>query len=180
MYWVYIHTNKVTGKKYVGQTTQDNPAARWKYGRGYKGSGKFWRAIQKYGWDNFSHEIISCSSLDEMNQKERALIAYYNTTDDRFGYNIELGGSGKGKHSEETRKKLSESHKGLHHTEEWKSRMSAKRRGVKKSPEHVEAMSKARLGKPRPTKRWLTPDGSIVEMMTSAAHRFHPDWVQID
>ena len=147
MYWVYIHTNKVTGKKYVGQTTQDNPAARWKYGRGYKGSGKFWRAIQKYGWDNFSHEIISCSSLDEMNQKERALIAYYNTTDDRFGYNIELGGSGKGKHSEETRKKLSESHKGLHHTEEARRKISEAKKGRPRSEETKRKVSEARKGR---------------------------------
>lgn len=153
MYWVYIHTNKVTGKKYVGQTTQDNPAARWKYGKGYGVRSKIYKAIQKYGWDNFSHEIISCSSLDEMNQKERALIAYYNTTDDRFGYNIELGGNGKGKHSEETRRKISENRKGKlkgrHHTEEARRKISEALTGIKRSEETRKKCSELRRGKPK-------------------------------
>lgn len=149
MYWVYIHTNKVTGKKYVGQTTQDNPAARWgKEGSGYGVRTKIYKAIKSYGWDNFSHEIISCSSLDEMNQKERALIAYYNTTDDRFGYNIELGGNGKGKHSEETRKKLSKSLTGRHLSEEHRKKMSEALRGKPKSEEAKKKLSELRKGKP--------------------------------
>jgi group I intron endonuclease len=175
---VYIHTAP-SGKRYIGQTTM-KPEHRWgKSGGGYKGFGKFWRAIQKYGWDNFSHQVIEVDSPEEANYLERYLIKFYDTI--KNGYNCSPGGKNNVEGiSEETRQRMSDSHKGQRHTEEWKSRMSAKRRGVKKSPEHVEAMSKARLGKPRPTKRWLTPDGSIVEMMTSAAHRFHPDWVQID
>lgn len=55
-YKVYIHTNIINEKKYVGITKQ-NLKRRWKNGWGYydkSGRCYFWRAIQKYGWDNFS------------------------------------------------------------------------------------------------------------------------------
>lgn len=56
-YCIYIYTNKTNGKKYVGQTCQQ-VEARWKYRDGYKNNIYFYRAIQKYGWDNFEHQII--------------------------------------------------------------------------------------------------------------------------
>lgn len=58
-------------KKYVGITKQ-NPKRRWKgQGQGYKGNKHFTKAIQKYGWDNFKHEIIFYGlSQKEAEQKE--------------------------------------------------------------------------------------------------------------
>ena len=63
MSWtIYKHTNKINGKIYIGQTHYKNVNERFKNGLGYKRSdGKysyFWEAIQKYGWNNFSHEIL--------------------------------------------------------------------------------------------------------------------------
>ena len=57
-YCVYMHTNKINGKRYVGQTCK-KPEYRWVNGKGYKGSPHFFSAIQKYGWNNFEHQIIA-------------------------------------------------------------------------------------------------------------------------
>jgi hypothetical protein len=56
-YYLYCHTNKTNGKKYIGISLQ-KPSVRWKQGRGYKGSSKFYSAIQKYEWVGFTHEIL--------------------------------------------------------------------------------------------------------------------------
>ena len=56
-YSVYIHISP-SNKYYVGITKLE-PSRRWgKNGCGYKKQG-FYNAIQKYGWDNFKHEIIA-------------------------------------------------------------------------------------------------------------------------
>jgi hypothetical protein len=54
---VYYHRNKINGKYYVG--ISKNTKQRWSSnGRQYVGSRHFWKAIQKYGWDNFDHVIL--------------------------------------------------------------------------------------------------------------------------
>ena len=58
MWSVYIHTFP-NGKKYVGVTSQVPASLRWhNNGSGYKNQGYISRAIEKYGWDNVSHEIV--------------------------------------------------------------------------------------------------------------------------
>lgn len=53
--FIYITTNHINGKKYIGQKNYDKNG-RWKE---YLGSGIILKqAIQKYGVDNFSKEII--------------------------------------------------------------------------------------------------------------------------
>ena len=51
-----MHTSP-SNKKYIGITSL-KPEYRWNKGNGYKTQTVFYRAIQKYGWDNFKHEII--------------------------------------------------------------------------------------------------------------------------
>ena len=89
---VYIHTNKTNGKRYVGITSQI-PENRWLGGHGYDGRLKFGRAIAKYGWDGFTHEVIH-EGLSEVEAKniECDLIRNYSTQDDRFGHNGLSGG----------------------------------------------------------------------------------------
>lgn len=119
-FFVYKHTNLVNFKVYIGITKQD-PRQRWRKGEGYKGS-YFYKAIQKYGWDNFEHEILfEGLTKEEACLKEIELIKMYNSTNRKQGYNITKGGEinffehKKGKdaywfnkhHSEETKKKIS-------------------------------------------------------------------------
>lgn len=91
-YCLYKHTNLITGKVYIGITKQ-KPNRRWHNGLGYKHNKYFYRAIQKYGWGNFKHEILYENlSFEQANQKEMQLIAEYDSTNRDNGYNIHCGG----------------------------------------------------------------------------------------
>lgn len=93
MYYIYIHTNKIDNKKYVGKTSQ-KPKYRWNNGKGYKKAPEFWEAIQKYGWNNFNHEIVyETKSKEEADLQEKEFIKKYNTQNEKYGYNIMSGGS---------------------------------------------------------------------------------------
>lgn len=112
-YYVYEHKNKENGKKYIGITSRV-PEKRWENGHGYIGQ-PFYKAIKKYGWDNFEHKILCvCESEEEAKEKEIFFIKKFDTTNSNKGYNATLGGeSANGlKHTEETKKKISNSMKG--------------------------------------------------------------------
>lgn len=89
---LYIHTNKSNGKKYIGITSK-KPEDRWKNGTGYKRQ-FFGRAVAKYGWDGFEHEIITTDTEDVIKHLEMYYIRNYKTYDREFGYNISMGGDG--------------------------------------------------------------------------------------
>lgn len=94
-YWsLYMHINKINGKKYVGITSQ-KPKYRWKKGgKGYVGNEHFWRAINLYGWDGGFDHIILENNLDviEASHIEQILISAWNLLDEKYGYNINIGG----------------------------------------------------------------------------------------
>jgi len=118
-YTVYIHTNKINGKKYIGQT-REKPEKRWRSGKGYpqKKHEHFFNAIQKYGWDNFSHEIVGKNlSNDEADNLEMSLIKQYKAFEREFGYNYSLGGKNSNqKFTDRTKKIISEKAKERYHT----------------------------------------------------------------
>lgn len=90
---IYKHTSP-SGKVYIGQTMQTNPQNRWQHGNGYKRHNTlFYKAIQKYGWNNFSHEIIENNILTqhEANEREIYWISFYNSF--KNGYNATPGGN---------------------------------------------------------------------------------------
>ena len=88
---MYIHTSP-SGKVYIG--IAKDVKHRWRgNGNGYKGSTRIWYAIQKYGWDNFRHDIIATDlTRKEACDMEIELIAKCKSTDPSFGYNLESGG----------------------------------------------------------------------------------------
>ena len=134
---VYVHINKVNGKRYYGITSQ-KPKQRWKNGKGYKNQ-HFANSISKYGWDGFDHIIIARDlTEDEAKWLEVEMIAAHNTNDKRYGYNFTEGGDGAKGYvpSEEVRRKLSDSHKGKpsarkgkHHSEESKQKIREAAKG---------------------------------------------------
>lgn len=89
---VYIYTFP-NGKKYVGQTARPLNE-RAKRGEGYVNSPMVYNAICKYGWDNIKIETFNCHSKQEMNELEQYYIKLYNTTNNKYGYNLTLGGEG--------------------------------------------------------------------------------------
>lgn len=144
-YYIYMHKNKINGKVYIGQTCQ-NPIYRWNHGEGYKGSPRFYSAIQSYGWDNFEHLILYNNlTLNEANKIEADLIAKFHSTDLNYGYNLDEGGKNKGT-NEETRKKQSVSAMNRPIvTEKTKQKLSQISLGLKRSKETKKKMSEAAL-----------------------------------
>lgn len=133
-YVVYIHQNKTNGKRYVGIT--NNTSKRW-YGKGkkYENCPRFWSAIQKYGWDNFTHTVVVRGlTLEESNAEEQRLINEYQTQDRERGYNINPGGDfvptmlGK-KHKESTKQIMREKALGRVVSEDQKRRHSERMTG---------------------------------------------------
>ncbi len=109
---VYMHKNKINGKRYVGITKYADPNERWKNGRGYYRNKHFFDSILKYGWDNFDHEIVTkCLSREEAEQMEIDLIRKLDLCNKEKGYNINSGGK-YFSHSEESRALMSKNRKG--------------------------------------------------------------------
>ena len=98
---VYLHTSP-SGKYYVGITSQ-KPERRWRNGKGYIHNNYFTNAINKYGWDNFMHEIIADDlSENEAKVLEEMLIKKFQSNNVAYGYNITSGGEAE-LHSERTK-----------------------------------------------------------------------------
>jgi group I intron endonuclease len=168
-YYVYLTTNTVTGKIYVGQRARKWPPEE---DGCYLGSGVALKdAIRKYGRDKFTREVIQiCHSQEELNNAEIALIALTNAMNPEVGYNLTEGGSGTSGYkldpvtaakikrnfgdknptfgkprSEEVRRKISQKLTGrVIHSAEARAKMSRTRRGKPKWPKIVK-----RSGLPR-------------------------------
>lgn len=90
---VYKHTFP-NGKVYFGFTSYKNPNKRWgKNGDGYKGQ-PVYDAIEHFGWDNVTHEIVAkgIPTIAEAKTLERKLIDEHHSNDIHFGYNFTPGG----------------------------------------------------------------------------------------
>jgi len=201
LWTVYMHTCNINNKKYIGITCQTPYHARFNgNGSGYKTSIKFWNAIQKYGWENFSHEVLAQDvSKEEAHELERKYIKQYRTEEDDFGYNIKEGGQGE-RLPQSVKDKISKSHIGKpgtvigrKHTEDEIKRISKSQKGRQFSSEHLANLQKAQAkfrGQPTrhmPTKEELNKiaessrkkvlrveTGKIFNSMSDAA-----DWLGV-
>ena len=141
-YTVYKHTSP-SGKVYIGITSK-RPERRWNNGKGYSGNLHMYRAIAKYGWDQFTHDILAENlSKEDAEAMEVRLITEYRSNNSDFGYNADNGGCSPGRASAETRRKMSESHKGHKVSEETRRQLSLSHRGVPLSTEHLAASRRA-------------------------------------
>lgn len=88
---IYKFQNLITQEVYIGQSI--NLEARYqRHKRDWvNGTTNFYKAIQKYGWNNFSYEVIENCLETELNEKEQFWVNYYDSYNN--GYNMTLGGS---------------------------------------------------------------------------------------
>lgn len=160
-------------KSYIGQTTQ-SPCQRWQGGCGYKNT-LFGRAINKYGWEAFHHDIIGVVESEtveqlilDLNEWETFYIWKYGSFTN--GYNSTSGGdSGMtmseesnykksiskmgelnpmyGKHmSEEHKQRLREANMNREITQETRDKISNARKGMQFTEEHLANLSLAHMG----------------------------------
>ena len=139
---VYVTTNLINGKKYLGKRVHDNPE--------YLGSGIALKlAIQKYGKQNFTKKIIAYfKTIQEASLEEKRLSLLWDVVNSKEWYNLIPGGTGGSRRgrkiSETTRKKISMAKKGcsawnrglggteiVKHKEETKRKISLANKGQK-------------------------------------------------
>lgn len=106
---VYMWTNLVNGKRYVGQTQCfGRRMAQYRCGRFNIAMGK---DFDKYGADNFDIVVLERDiPLDALDERERYWINYHTTYDESRGYNV---------------RRRSVTRRGYKHTQEWCDKRSA-------------------------------------------------------
>ena len=92
---IYIIRNTVNDKVYVGQTHVSiklrfqNHLSAARRGLDYV----IGKAIRKYGEDKFYVELLEECLIEELNEREKYWITFFKATDNRFGYNMSIGGN---------------------------------------------------------------------------------------
>ena len=148
---IYIATNKLNNKSYIGQTINSLPRRITNHKNQSKNkNGKFSNAIKKYGIDGFDWKILYKVSIDQLDLAEICAIYIYNTY--YGGYNSTPGGNNP-MLDETIRNKYSERFSGKGnpmygriYTEEEKLHISKITTGIPKSEEMKEKISLAQMG----------------------------------
>jgi len=106
------------------------------------------RSFFEHGKEAFEFRVIE-EGIPEalLDSRERSWIQYYKSTDRDYGYNRETGGHLNKHLSDETRRKISEAHKGIMPSEKTRKLLSVMRMGKKHSEDTCRRISEAQMGK---------------------------------
>lgn len=159
--YVYLTTNKINGKNYVGQHhgyLDDK----------YLGSGKLiLKAIDKYGANNFYKEIIAiCNSQKELNILEDCYIILYKSIG-KAEYNLSKGGLG-GTLSEESRSLISKNKRKYYETPEGQQ-LKEHLRDINTGKRHSDSTKK--LLSEKNAIYWNSPEGQKEKEINSKRHK---------
>lgn len=142
-YLIYKHTSP-NGKAYIGQS-KDYAKRCLEHKKGNKCT-IFAKAVKKYGWDNFKHEILKDSlNLEEANLWEKFYINHFNTLKPN-GYNLRSGGQNSTLH-ESSKVKIGNANRGRICTDETRKKIAKANTGKKHSYETLVKISKGNKGK---------------------------------
>lgn len=180
---IYVITNNLSGKQYVGQTIR-SLEQRWQHHcwlSTSKTNMPIALAIQKYGKENFSISAVEwCNSLECLNEREIYWANLLNTFSPN-GYNLKAG-SGKGAMTDETKRKISVANKGRKASAETKRKLSESHMGYIMSDTTKQKLSRINSGKPgsalcyqrareaqQGTYDLLSPDGDLIRVINMKA-----------
>lgn len=159
---IYIITNRVNGKVYIGQSKSCTTRFRQHMHtlrRCDHNNPHLQHAYNEYGEDVFEYRILEECPLDKRDERERFWISKYDSMNQKYGYNLQSGGHKNKILSDETKEKIGRASKGnkyrlgIRHTEEHKEIIRQQMLGEdnhfygrKHSTESIEKISKAKTG----------------------------------
>lgn len=153
MGFVYSILNKTNGKIYVGQTTQGKTRFtqhKCNLRRNTHQNPHLQSSWNKYGEDSFEFNVLEHCTDEKLGDNEDWWINYFDSTNSEKGYNLKEGGNTGFKFTEESLKRMSNSHKGKTLSKETKQKMSDSHKGKKLSKSHRDNISQAKMGSKNP------------------------------
>lgn len=158
---IYLWTNLINNKKYVGQAQSFyNRMTTYKT----KGATKFLQnAIKKYGIENFDITILEKCPIDKLDEREQYWMDFYKSYERENGYNIcKYASITRGyKYTDEVKQKIKETKSkrvyqkpikelngmyGKHHTEEAKNKIRESTKRLWENPEYRKMQSERMSG----------------------------------
>ena len=137
-----------TGRVYIGQSIDIEKRKKdYRHTERVKGQRKLYNSLKKYGYKKHKFEIVMQCDIEKLDEMEIFYIDVYNTFNTKHGLNCMHGGQSQAIHSEETKRRISESNKGRKASEETKRRLSESMKGRKFSEETIRRMSESKKGR---------------------------------
>ena len=162
---IYAIVNSADGRLYVGQSTDMSRRVQdhtWALKTGRHFNKRLQAAYTAVGGEWFEFKVLEATSVEMLDLRERAWIAYFGGPDGGKLYNFESGGHELKQLSAETRAKISSGKMGSKLSAETIAKRTASRAGWRPSAEHIACIVAATKGKRRPPQ---------VVAAAAAAHR---------